>query len=122
MKLTLEKKVLCGLGLATVVIAAVAVVGHITTSRMMENAAGVSRCHALIESVTDLALHTQVVRMSTRGYVITGDDAVLRLYDEERGHLAAHLDELRGAMLADPQRRERLAEIERLTLARLTDG
>src|SRR5687768_11319001 len=111
MKLPLEKKVLCGLGLATVVIAAIAVIGHVTTSRMIENTAGVSRCHALIEAATDLALHVQVVRMSTRGYVITGDEAILRMYDEERAHLDAHLGELREAMRLEPQRRERLEEI-----------
>ena len=122
MKLTLEKKVLCGLALATVVIAAVAVVGHVTTTRMIESADGVSRCHLVIEAVTDLALHVQSARMATRGHLITGDPGMLRMYDEARAHVEEHLAGLRTITRSDPARLGRLEEIHALATARMADA
>ena len=122
MKLSLEKKVLCGLGLATVVIVAVAVVGHVTTARLMENGAAVARCQTLIDSVTDLTLHAQTLRMATRGYIITDDEAMLRVYEEARTHLDEHVKELELTAAADEARRARLDEIRRHTQAHVADS
>ena len=62
-----EKKILSGLGLASVLIAGVTFVYHYSTERLVESAGRVSESHALIATLNNFASHIQTVRMSTRG-------------------------------------------------------
>src|SRR4051812_30427096 len=93
----LEKKVLVGLGLASVIIAGVTVVYHVCTERLVESAGRVTEMHALIEGLGDFQGNYQTARLAMRGYVVTGDKDVLDLFHLSKGQANSALLTLRDA-------------------------
>ncbi|MEA2708026.1 MAG: hypothetical protein QOF78_627 [Phycisphaerales bacterium] len=117
-----EKRVYAGLALASLVIVALAITGHVATGRMLASADRVARCQSLMSTLTDMALHMQAVRMTTRGYILTGDDDILQLYRVERTRAHDHVAELHGFMKNEPLRAPRLARVQALGFERLADS
>ena len=115
----LEKKVLVGLGLASVIIAGVTVVYHASTERLVESAGRVSETHALIENLGEFEDNLQAARMEARGYAMTGDRNTKQLYNQEKRDTLSALAQLRDTPLGDSWERTELTEIEKLAMERL---
>src|SRR5437868_8402104 len=110
----LEKKVLVGLGLASVIIAGVTLVYHVSTERLVESAGRVTETHVLMESLGDFESNFQTARMASRGYLVADEPDVLDLYKWSRREALAALTGLRDAAAADEQQRRAVREIEQI--------
>ncbi len=115
-----EKKVLVGLGLASVIIAGVTVVYHASTERLVESAGRVTETHALIAGLSDFESHLQTARMATRGYVMTGDESIYRLYAWARRDALSALGTLHDASSAEVHQRRAVEDIEQQAQERLS--
>lgn len=114
----LEKKVMVGLGMASVMIAAITVVYHVSTERLVESAGRVTEMHALIESLGDFENHYQTARMAMRGYVVTGDKDVLELFEWSKGEAMAALPLVRDAA-SNEQQKTAIAQVESIAREQL---
>jgi PAS domain S-box-containing protein len=114
---SLEKKVLSGLGLAGLIIAGVTVIGHVRTHTMMATAQGVSRSHQLIAALTGFSSNMHMIRMSLRGYIVTGDTDLLRMHETAKVRLKQHLGTIRSLSDEKP----RLMAIDAMAQAKLDD-
>src|SRR5215207_3060101 len=108
-----ERKVLGGLGLASVLIAGVTIVYHYSSERLVESAGRVSETHALIAGLSDFEGRIQTARMAARGYVATGDDNVWRMFQWSRTEALGSLAKLNDAAAGEEARRSAVAEIDR---------
>ena len=114
-----EKKVLVGLGLASVIIAGVTVVYHASTERLVESAGRVTETHALITGLTEFENRLQTAQMATRGFVLTGDESIYRLYDWSRRDALSAIAAIRDASSAEAHERLAVEEIEQQAQERL---
>jgi PAS domain S-box-containing protein len=118
---SLEKKVLSGLGLAGLIIAGVTVIGHVRTHTMMATAQGVSRSHQLIAALTGFSSNMHMIRMSLRGYIVTGDTDLLRMHETAKVRLKQHLGTIRSLSADQQPAQTRLRAIDAMTQAKLDD-
>src|SRR4051812_27889297 len=109
-----ERKVLGGVRLASVIIARVAVLYHYFHERLVDSAGRVTEPHALISVLADFEGRMQTARMATRGYLVTGDDGVRRMFQWARTESIAALAALNDASIGDPWQHRAVAEIDRL--------
>src|SRR5215203_1396325 len=115
---SLERKVLGGLGLASLIIAGVTVTYHLGTEHLVASNTKVAQSYALLNSLGDLARNLQTVRMATRGYVVSGDGDIETMRDSAEAQVVRNLSSLRNEA-GDMHRRQHVLEIERMAKHRL---
>ncbi|HYO10214.1 MAG TPA: ATP-binding protein [Tepidisphaeraceae bacterium] len=120
MKASLEKKVLAGLGLASVLVAGVTVAYYVGMGRVIASSGQVNQSHALISALAHLSTRVQRVQMSTRGYLFTGDPALRAAHAEAREQVAQALAAVRDAAQSHPECLQHAEEITLLVRERLS--
>ena len=80
MTTSFEKKLLGGLGLASLIIAGVTVVYYANASRLLNSADRIGELHEFAGALSDFTGEMQAARMTARGYVLTGDADLLELH------------------------------------------
>src|SRR5438105_4492994 len=93
---SLERKVLGGLGLASLIIAGVTLSWHLGTEHIVATNGKVAQSFALLSSAGDLARSLQTARMSTRGYILSGDAEVRRMHESSQREIKRCVCELRA--------------------------
>ena len=81
---SLEKRVLGGVGLASVIVAGVTVIYHVKSARLVESTDRVTQTHAMLSAIGEFSRSLLLARMCTRGYVLTGDEDLLRTSEAAR--------------------------------------
>jgi PAS domain S-box-containing protein len=118
---SLERKVLGGLGLASIIIAGVTLTYHLGTEHLVATNGKVAQSYALLNSLGDLARNLQTLRMATRGYVVSGDADIENMRDAADGMVGRALGSLR-LEAGDVHRRQHVLEIERMAKIRLVES
>src|SRR5437867_2640417 len=77
-----DKRALRRLMLTIGVVAVVAVVCYVNTDRLIRNTEMVAQDHRFAEALADFRTQIQSLRMSARGYALTGDEQFMRAYQE----------------------------------------
>ena len=117
-----ERKVLGGLGLASVLIAGVTIVYHYSSERLVESAGRVSETHALMAGLSDFEGRMQTAKMAARGYAVTGDSGIRELFAWSRDQTLASLAKLNSAGTGDVHQRGVVAEIDKVAREQLRSG
>ena len=109
-----EKKLLGGLGLASIIIAGVTIVYHFSTTRLLASAERANQSHQFVLALSDLARAVQTARMTTRGYVITGDVDIYNLHERATADVESGLAAMRNAAAGDQHRLNHVHQLEKL--------
>jgi PAS domain S-box-containing protein len=109
---SLERKVLGGLGLASIIIAGVTLSYHLGTEHLVASNGRVAQSYALLTALGDLSQSMQSVRMSTRGYLLSGSKDVRALNDSARAQAERAIIAMHDSA-GDPFRKQRVAIIEK---------
>src|SRR5437667_4381644 len=112
---SLERKVLGGLGLASLIIAGVTLSYHLGTEHLVASDGGVAQSYALMRSLGELARGMQTVRMSTRGYILSGDADLRSMNNSARAEVERAIAALHGAVPpTEGRRRSIVFDIDKL--------
>src|SRR5688572_28830994 len=122
MTTSFEKKLLGGLGLASMIIAGVTVVYYASTSRLLTSSERIAEVHEFAGALNDFAAAMQTARVGTRGYVLTGDPDVLEIRRAANEHIPETLATLRRLAVLDPSWQHHMSEIERMAEANLQEN
>src|ERR1043165_2953235 len=117
-----ERKVLGGLGLASLIIAGVTLSWHLGTEHLFATNGKVAQSFALLNSAGDLARNLQTAHMSTRGYVVSGDVDLKRMHESAQREIERAVAELRAAVPpTEGLRRALVFDIDRMSHKRLEE-
>jgi PAS domain S-box-containing protein len=109
-----------GFAIALTLLVASGVLAYLTSRRQAEEAAWVAHSHEVIETLAKLEASVAGMESSRRGYLLTGDTALLGRFT---GGLSGHrqvLDDLRRLTADNPDQRRRLDRLEPLVSARIS--
>jgi PAS domain S-box-containing protein len=95
-KSSLERKVLGGLGLASIIIAGVTLSYHLGTEHLVASNGRVWQSYALLRSLGNVEHGLKKLRMATRGYVQNGDADTLLTVQAGRAEAEKALNSLRN--------------------------
>src|SRR5215831_12887096 len=106
-----ERKVMGGLGLASIIIAGVTLCYHLGAERLVASSDRVNHAHALMTALADFSTKMQTVRMATRGYVVTGDPRIHMDFIDGLKDVERSVATLKLAAQDDPHRAKRVREL-----------
>ena len=108
-----------GLGLALLVLAAVAFVSYRSVSSFLSTQRFVASTREAVNSLRDVLSELRLAEMSRRGYILTGRDRYLAGYRGSVARLKPKLARLRLAFFHDPIQLRQVEELEPLILRRI---
>ncbi len=121
-KSLLGRKVSLAFGASVAIVFVVGVVSLRGMGASREGERLVRHTHEVLEGLQDLLTAMQAIESSYRGFVLTGDDVSLegyRLGVEQAEHAESRL---RGLLADNPERQERLSDLERLADQKIQIG
>lgn len=119
MKLTLRTKIIGGLGLATALLLAVAVVSYRSTVHLTEEAASAGHAQKILTGLAAMLSTMTDAQTGARGYMLTGNAAFLDPYQQAMGRANAEFQALRRLTADEPRHQQRLNTLEPLLTADL---
>ena len=117
MKVSLERKIAFGFGAAALVLALVAIAAVWNVQWMQSTFFWVDHTRSALHRLEQSATEIMRLQTSTRGYLLTGEEPMLRVFREGDAGLARSLADLRQLVADNPAQLQRLTELERLTTA-----
>jgi signal transduction histidine kinase len=114
----LSRKIAVSFGIALVISIVLGVLSYRNAVLFTDSAETVARTHRAISLLQATVAHTVSAESEARGYVITGEEHFLRLYETALRDVERNLDQLR-ALVRNPEIQARLLELERLAGERL---
>ena len=109
--LTIGRKVGCGLALALLLVAVVAVSSFRTITSLTRDADRVAHTHRVLEQLEAIVSGTTAAETASRGYVITGDETFLKQFDAAVVAVHEHLKSARHLSSDNPARQRRLDQL-----------
>jgi methyl-accepting chemotaxis protein len=125
MKWSIGAKIGSGFALSLVALLIIGVSAYRTTTDQLQTAERVTHSHLVLQTLEELLLLLTEAETGQRGFVITGEERYLRIYEEALGHIDATLKEatdLTSDNEVQQRRIETLRPIVRNRLAALTEG
>ncbi|MBZ5702491.1 MAG: PAS domain S-box protein [Acidobacteriia bacterium] len=119
MKFSMQARAAAGLALAGAVILGLALFSYHNIRAAADDNRVVWRSHDLLQEIAATRSAIAEAETSSRGFVLTGDNSYLDLYNSARLRLPQHLDRLRLLVADNPRQRQRLASLEFHLAARL---
>src|ERR1051326_5983246 len=116
---SINGKVLGGLSVAVVVIAAVGAVFYFTTSRVIADAKSVDHTHKVIHTLTDFYTQLQDAGIAARGYVTTNNPKFLPPYERATARVKECLHQLHPLTEDNETEQQLLAQVEPLATRKL---
>jgi len=107
-KLTLERKIALGFGACLLVLFLVAVAAWWSVARFNRTQRWVNHTRDVLSHLDQARGHVLEMQAAIRGFVLTGNDNILRPFDSASGQLDIALDRLRRLTADDPQQQHRL--------------
>jgi PAS domain S-box-containing protein len=111
--LTLERKIVAGFSAGALVLLLVGAAAWWNARSLKTSHLLVDHTHEVLNRLEQVLANELSMQTSTRGFVITGVDAVLEPYERNRIELDVALRELRELIEDNPAQLERLREVER---------
>jgi CHASE3 domain sensor protein len=105
---TFGRKVGLGFALAGVIAAVIAAVGYRSTSALVDDNRWLAHTHEVRREAERIMSHMKDVETSTRGFVITGDEAYLAPYDHSAAGVVTVAENLRRLTADNPAQQQRV--------------
>jgi methyl-accepting chemotaxis protein len=118
---TFGKKVGAGFALAGVVLVVIAVVGHQSTVRLLENDRWVEHTHEVRRELANLLSTLKDAESGQRGFVITGDEAFLEPYVAAQGSSKGTFERVRSLTADNPDQQRRIQTLGPLIDAKMDE-
>jgi PAS domain S-box-containing protein len=112
MKWSIQKKTGAGLAVAGMILLLVAGLLYRNGRSFIEASEWVSHTHAVLAELEGALSTLAEAQTATRGYIITGQEALLEPYQVAAPAVRAHLDRLRSLTADNPHQQRRLAMLE----------
>ncbi len=119
MKLSLEKTITVGFGLALLILIVIGIVSYQSTNQLVESAGWVAHTNQVLEGLDDLLARITEAESGVRGYVITGEDGYLQPYEAALPSLDQTVQRLRQLTADNRNQQQRLDRLEPLIARRL---
>jgi len=119
MKLSLERKILLGFGLALLILSIVGVTSYLSISHLIAADKYTEDTYSALLKLERLLSHLKDVETGARGYVISGEERYLEPYNLAVRQIEQGVSELKQWAGDDPDRQQQLNELKALILRRL---
>lgn len=107
MKFSIEKQSLVGFGLASVVMVFINALSYWSLVQHRETAYRVAHTHEVEQKIEITLAEITEAETGQRGYILTGDDNYLKLYNDGIGSINQHIGKLQTLTADNPSTRTR---------------
>jgi len=114
-------RILAGYGLALLVVSGVGVVAYRATTELVASADWVTHSHKVKEDLADVLSTMKDAETGQRGFLLTGEDSYLAPYNSGIKEVGLNIDRLRELTADNPNQQRRLAKLETLVAAKLSE-
>jgi len=118
----LDKRITAGCVAATAVMLAAAAATYNLTNRMVDASAWVSHTHEVLKEINAAAAGLADLEGGQRGFIITGDEPMLRIRADEKAAVLRNIAEMRRLTSDNPSQQKRLSRLEPLVTQRIAFG
>lgn len=119
MKITLDKKILLGFAVCSVVLLVVAVISFRNSAQFMETNKRVNHTHEVLYELEQILVNTVNAETGARGFVITGKERYLEPFDSYKLSVYEHIENTRKLTVNNVEVLKIVGNIEKLVDRRL---
>ncbi|WP_017720337.1 CHASE3 domain-containing protein [Kamptonema formosum] len=119
MLLSVPQKVIAGFGLASAILVGVSAASYQSVTQLIESHKGLAHTQEVLGKLEGIISLMKDAESGQRGYIITGQDADLKLYQADLESVQRIVQELRQLISDSPSMQRRLATLEPLISRRL---
>ncbi len=119
--MTFGKKIALGFALSSLLLFTIGFVAYRAIETLTRTSYLVAHTHTVLEYVAHLLSTLKDAETGQRGYLLSGDEAFLEPYTGAVAELPALTGELRRLISDNPSQQRRIAEVERLSSAKLAE-
>jgi CheY-like chemotaxis protein/CHASE3 domain sensor protein len=119
-KMTLNKKILAGFILCSVVMLVVGVISFKNSEKLIDTNQWVNHTHEVLYEFEQILVSSVDAETGARGFIITGEENYLEPYTNSKAKLAEHLNKARGLTKDNPAQQENIESIQKLIAAHLS--
>ena len=113
-RFSIRRKVVLGFGLVLAMLGLIALISYRSTRAFIQNAEWVQHTRAVMEIEERTQRHLMEMESGRRGFVITGDERMLRGYEEAQGQIIESFNALKADTADTPQQTLKLDRLLQL--------
>ncbi|MGH9900417.1 MAG: PAS domain S-box protein, partial [Pyrinomonadaceae bacterium] len=113
MKLSVEKRIAAGFGLALIVMAAVSVFLYRSAFKLIDDSRSLNHTHRMLTDLESLLSTMKDAETGVRGFILTGNEQFLEPYNAAVGRIDGDITRLRNLTADSHQQRQKLPVLER---------
>ena len=113
-RFSIRRKVVLGFGLVLAMLGIIALISYRSTRAFIQNAEWVQHTRAVMEIEERTQRHLMEMEAGRRGFVITGDERMLRGYEEAQGQIIESFNALKADTADTPQQTLKLDRLLQL--------
>jgi methyl-accepting chemotaxis protein len=118
---TFGRKIAAGFALSLVLLIAIGGVSYFSITKLMRTSQWITHTHEVLEHIDRVLSLLKDAETGQRGYVITGDEALLEPYHTGSGEVLDVVKELRKLTADNPNQQKRIDAAEPLVAAKLAE-
>ena len=113
-RFSIRRKVVLGFGLVLAMLGIIALITYRSTQAFIQNAEWVQHTRAVMEIAQRTQRHVMEMEAGRRGFIITGDERMLRGYEEAQGQIIEGFNALKADTADTPQQTLKLDRLLQL--------
>jgi len=118
---TFGRKIAAGFALSFVLLVAIGAISYVSINKLTRTSQWVTHTHEVLERIDSVLSLLKDAETGQRGYVITGDEALLEPYHTGSGEVLDVVKELRKLTADNPSQQKRADAAEPLIAAKLAE-
>ena len=118
---SIARKIAFGFALGPIALIIIGIVAYTNTSRLLATEHIVSNSYAVRTALDQVSADLVNAETGQRGYLLTGDEAYLRPYEDARNALGGDLQALDRAVAGQPEQSARIAQLHALVADKLAE-
>ncbi|MCA1990582.1 MAG: CHASE3 domain-containing protein [Coleofasciculus sp. S288] len=119
MKLSIEKQTLAGFGIASAVLVGINALSYWSSLKHQQTTKWVSHTHQVLQKLESTHAELTEAETGQRGYLITGQESYLEVYDRSIGSVNQHIQELQTLIADNADQQQLLYTLKPLIAERL---
>ena len=117
MKITLDKKILGGFAICSVVLLVVAGISYRNSERLVATGELVNHTNEVIYELDQVLISSVNAETGVRGYVITNDESYLEPFNDAKSKLFVHIDNVKRLTVDNSAQQFNIRQIEDRSIA-----
>ena len=114
MKLSLEKKILAGFVICSLILVLVAFISLRNSENLISSNQWVNHTHEVLNELDQVLVSAVDAETGERGYIISGDETYLEPFNSAKSKLSEHIDRTRELTKDNPVQQVNIGRIEKL--------